>query len=477
MKKPETRARQVSIPTKFAYGMGHSLISVKNMLFHFFFLFYFSNVLGVPKEKVLLITMIALFIDAFSDPIMGQISDNFRSKRWGRRHLFVLWGALPTTLGLIFLFSPPATLSTDGLFFWGLTFTLVIRLGLTVLGVPYASLGGELSTHYAERTNIFSIRELMSVMFNILVFFLAFFVYLPDTADFEDGMMNAAGYGPLATTLAIIALISTLISIYGTRHTIPKLEKAYRNDPRTKWTDTFTQVKYAAEIKPFVWLSLAFSTLLILYGAGSALSFYLGVYLWQFSQEAKGLIAILPIIIQIFAVILASLLATLLDKKTAAMFFSFIFLACGILPYALYLTGQAPDIANDGALWFIVFFSGLGYSGLTGVIIMSYSMLADVTDAMELQTGKRQEGLLFSAFSFAQKLTFAIGTAVATLTLIIIQFPDQVEPSQVPQAKIDALAMASIVMTVLIGLIALLCFWLYPLSRANHAKIQEQLKQ
>ena len=86
--------------TKSAYGMGIGLISVKNMLFHFFFLFYFSNVLGVNEGLVLLATLISILVDAFSDPIMGQISDNYRSKKWGRRHKFMAWSVIPTTLAL-----------------------------------------------------------------------------------------------------------------------------------------------------------------------------------------------------------------------------------------------------------------------------------------------------------------------------------------------------------------------------------------
>ena len=92
------KLRQVSIPTKTAYGAGHGLISVKNMLFHFFFLFFFSNVLGVSEGLVFIATMVALFADAFSDPIMGQISDNYRSEKWGRRHKFMLWGIIQLPL-------------------------------------------------------------------------------------------------------------------------------------------------------------------------------------------------------------------------------------------------------------------------------------------------------------------------------------------------------------------------------------------
>ena len=64
--------RQVSIGTKLSYGTGHSLLSAKNMLFHFFYLFFFANVLGVPEGLVVIATFAALFVDAVSDPLMGQ---------------------------------------------------------------------------------------------------------------------------------------------------------------------------------------------------------------------------------------------------------------------------------------------------------------------------------------------------------------------------------------------------------------------
>ena len=102
-------------------------------------------------------------------------------------------------------------------------------------------------------------------------------------------------------------------------------------------------------------------------------------------------------------------------------------------------------------------------------------MLADVADVMELKTNKRQEGLLYAAFSFAQKLTFAVGIAIASLTLIVLKFPKQLEPSQVAQRTIDGLVIASIITGLVFGLAALFCFSRYQLSRAAHADVQKQL--
>lgn len=468
------KLRQVSIATKAAYGAGHGLISVKNMLFHFFFLFFFSNVLGVSEVLVFLATMIALFVDAFSDPVMGQISDNYRNEKWGRRHKFMLWGIFPTAIALVLLFAPPASLSPNGLFLWMLFFLLAVRIGLTIYGVPYYSLGAELSTRYNERTNIVSVRELFNNTFAISVFLIGFIIFLPDNPQFEDGMMNKAGYAPFVLTMAIIGLIGSLIAVFGTQHKVPEIRR-YTDDTRTKWHDTFAEFRKAVKIKPFIWLSCGYSLVLILYGAGSSLSLYMGVYLWQLSQGAKTVVTLAPFMMLIPAVILASVLAAKMDKKPAALFFAVIYVLCSIIPFTAYLLGLLPDIGETSLLWILAGFNGIGFIGFTGVLVISNSMLADVADVMELQTGKRQEGLLYAAFSFAQKLTFAVGIAVASLTLMILKFPKQLEPSQVTQHTIDGLAIASIITGLVFGLAGIFCFAQYRLSRANHADVQKQL--
>ncbi len=466
--------RQVSIPTKIAYGMGHSLLSVKNMLFHFFFLFFFSNIMGVPVLLVGLVTIIALFVDAFTDPVMGQISDNYRSKKWGRRHKFMLWSILPSAIALALLFAPPASLGGAALFIWMLVLALIVRLGMTAYGVPYYALSAELSTGYNERTSITAVREFFNNIFNMILFILAFIVFLPETPEFEDGMMNKAGYAPLVASLAIMGIIGAIICVYGTRHKVPDLRR-YTEDKRTGWKDTFSQLRLAANIKSFVWLCSGFGLTLILYGAGSALSLYMGVYLWQLSQEGKLLLSLAPFISLIPAVILATVLAAKMDKRPAAIFFAVIYFICGILPYLAYQLSLMPALDDPSLLPILAVAQALGFSALTGIIIITSSMLADVADEMELLTTKRQEGVLSAAYSFAQKMTFAMGTLIAAISLAAIRFPKQADPSVVPQEKIDGLATISIVIALLFGLGAIYCFIKYDLTRKRHMAIQAQL--
>ena len=444
------------------------------MLFHFFFLFFFSNVMGVPELLVVLAATIAILIDAVTDPVMGQISDNFRSEKWGRRHLFMFWSIFPTAIALALLFSPPDGMGTTGLFFWMLFFTLAVRIGLTVFGVPYYSLGAEMSSNYNERTNIVSVREFFNSLFNLMVFIIGFMIFLPDTQEFEDGMMNQAGYSPFVITMAIIGVLGALVATFGTKHKVKDLQ-SHKQDPRTSWTQTVSQIRAAVRIADFRWLCGGYSLMLILYGAGSALSFYLGVYLWQFSQAGKLVVTMAPFVALIPAVILASVLSAVIDKKPAILIFAALYFFCSVLPYAAFLMGWLPDIGDPFNLTFITILNGLSFIGLTGVIIISNSMIADLADELELASGKRQEGILYAAFSFAQKLTFVVGTSVASIALILINFPKQTDPSAVSQSAINGLAITSLATAVIFGLLGIFCYMRYTLTRQRHADIQEQL--
>ena len=355
-----------------------------------------------------------------------------------------------------------------------LVFALLVRIGLTVYGVPYYALSAELSTAYNERTSITAIREFFNNTFSMILFILAFVVFLPETPEFEDGMMNKAGYGPLVITLAIIGGLGALVATYGTRHKIPDLRR-YTDDARTGWKDSFKQLRLAANIQSFLWLCGGFGLMLMLYGAGSALSLYMGVYLWQLSQEEKLLLSLAPFISLIPAVILAIFMSAKLDKKPTVLFFAIIYMLCSLLPYLAYRFHAMPDLGDPALLTLLAIAQALGFSALTGVIIITSSMLADVADEMELATTKRQEGVLSAAYSFAQKMTFAMGTLIAAVSLVVIQFPKQADPSDVSQLHINGLANISIFIAVLFGLGAMFCFAKYSLTRERHGEILGEL--
>ena len=466
--------RQITIPTKIAYGLGQTLSTVKDSLFVFFFLFFFSNLLGLSESLIVLSTSIALLFDAVSDPLMGQISDNYRSKKWGRRHAFMVHSIIPTGLALILLFSPPSGLGQWGLFAWATTFGILVRLALTVYRVPYYSLGAELSTDYNERTNISSIRQILDGILNISLLAIGFVVFLPDTPEFEDGMLNQAGYTPLVTTMVVVSGIGAFIATFGTRHRIPDLAKN-SDDNIQPWTATFTELLRALKLKSFRVVTWAYSGMIILFGVSGSLSVYYSVYLWQLTQVQKSGIALVPIFVLLPATILASVCAAKWDKREACLLFAAVFASGHVAPFLGFMLGIMPPIGDDKLFLIVAGSNALAAAGFIGILILSFSMVADIADEFQILTSKRQEGILFSAFSFVQKLTYSVGVGVSGVVLAVISFPKQSSPSEVPMEVINNLAMAGLIVAGTLGLFTFLMFSQYPLNRQKLQEIQSKL--
>ncbi len=452
------------------YGVGTGIVAIKNMLFHFFFIYFFSNVMGVNEGLIIAATWIAIFVDAISDPLMGQISDNYRSKAWGRRHLFMLIGIVPTMVGLVLLFSPPEGLGQWGLFGWMLSFLILVRLSLTIYDVPYRSLGADLSTDYDERTSIVAWREFFTNFFSIMVFVIGLLIFLKDRDGYEDGMMYQEGYHPFVLTMALIGGFFAVISTLITRRKVPDIRR-YEKDSRIGWRNTLSEFSTAFKVRPFVWLCGGYCLMIILYAFGSALSFYIGGYLWHFNQVEKFLIAVVPLLILIPAVILTTILSKHMGKKSAILIFSNIMMAGYTLPYIGYLLGLSPKIGTSELLIYAAIFHCMSFAGLTGILILSNSMMADVADVLQTRSGRRQEGILASTFSFMQKFTFVLGSNIALLSLILIAFPQQAEPSQVSATAINGLAVISIIVAVIFATAGLFCYSRYRLSREDLAAL------
>lgn len=97
MPNPAPPIARLPLATKLAYGIGAVAYGVKDNGFGFFLLMFYSQVIGLDAGMVGLAIMIALILDAISDPIVGYWSDNLHSK-WGRRHPFIYASAVPVAL-------------------------------------------------------------------------------------------------------------------------------------------------------------------------------------------------------------------------------------------------------------------------------------------------------------------------------------------------------------------------------------------
>ena len=460
--------------TKTAYGMGQMSQGVKDTAFQSFVVFYFSQVLGMPAIMAGVAALIALLFDAITDPLMGDISDNWHSK-WGRRHPFMIAAVIPFPISLYMLFSPPVGLDPDGMFLWLLGWSIVVRILLTMFNVPHNALGAELSRDYQERTKIVSYRTFLGYVGGIILSVVALNSFFKASEAYPNGMLNFEGYSSLGALAGIIAFVAMTLCILGTKHTIPYLPKAPENQKKVDFSRSFKAFAEAIKLRPFRIIFTVQIMTMIAGGAGATFMLYIGSYFFELSTAEISLLTLTIIVGLIPASIIAPVLSKRIDKMPSLVTCLLVATVFSFSPIYLRLLGVMPE--NESSLIMPILFATyvVGYSFFIAAGIVIGSMLADIADLHASNTGKRQEGLFFAANSFAQKATFGLGTLFAGIGLDLIAFPKQVDVSMVSEQTIFNLGLIAGPLPFVIYLIAAYIATKYDLNRTRHAEISERL--
>ena len=177
--------------TRLLYGTGSIGYGVKDVAFRSFLLLYYNQVVGVRAELVSFAILVALVVDAISDPIVGQWSDSLRT-RLGRRHPLMFASALPASASLLLLFFPPSGMSDSQIFWYILVVGCCVRTFITFYEIPSSALAPELTSNYDERTSIASYRYFFAYLGGVGMAFLTLLVFLAPTEEYPVGQLNPA---------------------------------------------------------------------------------------------------------------------------------------------------------------------------------------------------------------------------------------------------------------------------------------------
>ena len=161
---------------RLMFAVGQIPEGAQSTSFGFFLLFFYNQVLGLSGFLTSLAIVVALLVDAVSDPVIGSWSDGLRN-RWGRRQPFMYAGAIPFAISFYLLFAPPAGLTEIQTFAWLIVFSVLTRTTQSVYSIPHSSLTAELSPDYQERTLLSSLRSLLQSVGTLMVFLIGFQVF------------------------------------------------------------------------------------------------------------------------------------------------------------------------------------------------------------------------------------------------------------------------------------------------------------
>lgn len=155
MSGQSSQGNKLGLGEKLAFGAGNMNNLLMNNILNVLLNPIYNIALGVSPALVGYATAIPRLWDAVTDPVVGSLSDNFRS-RWGRRKPFMVLGALISALSLIAIWLVPPVWGEYSKFLYLIAVSLVFYTGNTLFLVPYTGLGLALSDDYRERTNLFA---------------------------------------------------------------------------------------------------------------------------------------------------------------------------------------------------------------------------------------------------------------------------------------------------------------------------------
>ncbi len=440
---------------------------------------HYSGGLGISLAAVGTILMLARLTDVVTDPVMGELSDRWRT-RIGRRRPWLLIGAPVMMFGVYKLFIPEEGV---GLVYF-LVWLSIFFLGSTMIGLPHRAWGAELSPDYHQRSRVTAAREIYVLVGLMVAAAVPMIVEIRAdggasvgevfttlwsdaigafSGDFREKTIvdRATLTGPVLAGLAW-AIILILPLCTAVVLTLVREPEAVPNERRPSFIEGLRLVTKNGPM-----LRVLLIALLVTFGE----SFRNAVSLF-FIRDIVGVPTIGAAYFFYFIAGLGAIPFWLWLGRTIGKHRAFM---CTLITVACVSGANLLLDYGDYLPFFLLFvIKGFCFGGLQ---FLPVAMLADVVDVDAARTGGRRAGTYFAFLGFTEKIAIAFGTGVSLNIVGLLGF----DPSGGVAASTD-IGVLSLRLVYCLGPIvfyglALKLIWNYPLTPARHARLRGALER
>ncbi len=460
------------------YSTGDGAFSLTMNGISAFSMLFYTQALGLDYKLAGLALSVSVFWDAITDPIMGFLSDQTRS-RFGRRHMYILVGGLALAASFYFLWTIPGGIAKSGYLFWYLLImNILIRTAVTVFYIPFLALGFEICRDYHERSILQGARSTANMIANMLGPALAWYLFFKDVGDVPSTNV-VSNYQHMGTAFSIATVVLVLIVTLSTRKYIVDSRQgvamestniaAFFHDVKEILRDKYSQRIYA------FYALINQGCVLV-----ASLQMYLYVYFMNFSSGEKAIAHGGTMMGFAIGSVLCPILARRLDKKRTALFGAGLSIVGNFLLVLFFTTGvlsptstlSPAGVTLPIAIITFVICHGLYWMGNGILMPMTFSMVADTAEINNIETGVLKDGSYGAMFSFLGKLSLSVGLFISGNVLGWIGFVSGAA-TQSPQA-IKNLTIATFWSGILFAGLAIIAFRKYPVDKAFMEAIRQQ---
>jgi GPH family glycoside/pentoside/hexuronide:cation symporter len=443
---------------KAGYGIGAIVTIVAvNSLMQLTGLFYI-DLLKISPILLGFAAAIPRLWDAITDPIMGNISDNTRS-RFGRRIPYILVGGI--LVGTIFalLFMVPRDWSKDAIFAYFLVMSLIFYTATTIYAVPHGALGLEMTNDYHERTRIFAYASFIGNVGAIASPWLYYFAHRSVFKDAIEGMKW------VCVGLGLILIVSAIICAVTCKE--HKLKQA-KKQKRVKFWESF---KITCKNRTFMMLVIVF--VLVITGFQFVMgfsNFIMMYYVYSGDKAAAsgtmGWMGTIWAVTGIIGIFPMTWISSRLGKTNTVIF-----------SFAIITVGQLLKIVcyNQTYPWLAAIPTVLLSWGMVMCFTLVNAMNADICDEDELVTGKRREGSYYAVYGWWWKVAVSIACVISGYLLKVTGY--NADFAQQTDSTLFWLRFSEIGLPALLCLISIVILTRYPLTEDRAYEVKALLEE
>jgi GPH family glycoside/pentoside/hexuronide:cation symporter len=461
-----SKTNKVAFGQKVAFGVGMFANQMFPAVLGIFMVVLVQD-LGFPGWMWGVIYFFPRIFDSITDPIMGFISDNTKS-RWGRRRQYVFIGSIIMGVSFIIMWQLYRDNGLDYNFMYFLLWSFVFYLGLTIFSVPYVAMGYEMSNDFHERTNIMAVAQWIGQWAWVIAPWFWVIMYDPDLFPSADIATRT-----LAIWVGIFCMLFAMVPAVFIKSE-STLDKDYSPLKFKNIGKSLKEIIYgfvdAFKIKPFRKLCIATFLVFNAFNTIASFSFFIIIYhLFDGDAAAAGiwptLFGCLGALGTTFMVIpIVTRMSKKMGKKKAFIYAQGISVIGYIMLWFLFIPGKPYMF-----IFALPFFS----FGIGSLFVLMMSMTADVIDLDELNTGKRREGIFGAIYWWMVKFGFAIAGGLSGLIMSSVGFDSGADIQ--PEGAIDGLRFFFSGLPILGTLGAMFVMRNYNISEARAGEIREEL--
>lgn len=460
--RPSSPPGKLNLTTRLAFGIGDLGTAITAGILLFYQFAFFTKVAGLSPGLAGVVRTIATVWDGVNDPLVGMWSDRTQT-RWGRRYPWMLAGAIP--LGLFFFlqwvvpqFSDNPARQQTSLFWFYVVISVVFNMAYTAVNLPYTALTAELTRDYDERTSLTQFRFMFSIGGSILALVLALGVF-----SFVQNPLQQ--YLFLGAICGLISIFPTFLSVWGTYRRATEMGLQNTAVGSAEAIPYLRQMQIAFSNRPFLFVIgiYLFSQLAVQNTAG-----IIPFFISDLMQLPDQHLALGPLAIQGTAVLMLPVwnaVSRRVGKKAAYLMGMSCWVIAAIAIFQL----------QPGQVGWMYFWAILAGFGVSTAYLIPWSMLPDVIELDELQTGQRREGVFYGFMVFLQKSGLFFAQLLAGFSLEWSGFT--ADATRQPDSAILTIRWLMGLIPAIALILGMVLAYFYPISREVHAEILLKLKE